>query len=169
MPQRSKDIEDQLIIDYVNKANNKWDLAKIQLTHENTEVIAKWKHKLENIMSKFAFNKPKNLLIFINPFGGKGEAIRIHSTIVQPLFKQFNVQSEVIITQRANHAKDFLQENSLINYDGIVCIGGDGMFAEIFNGLLIHSCRQNGQLQDMKLQKNLSSPKLRFLAPFLFL
>ena len=32
---------------------------------------------------------------------------------VQPLFKKFNVDSEVVITERANHARDYLQDCSL--------------------------------------------------------
>jgi ceramide kinase len=39
-------------------------------------------------------------------------------------------------TERANHAYDFIQSMDLDNIDGIVSVGGDGLFSEIFTSLL---------------------------------
>ena len=64
------------------------------------------------------------------------DIINVPNFQVQPLFKKFNIDSEVIITERANHARDYLQDCNLEGIDGVICIGGDGMFAEIFNGIL---------------------------------
>ena len=44
---------------------------------------------------------------------------------------------KVVVTERANHAKDMLQTIPLDNYDGVISVGGDGMFAEVFNGVVI--------------------------------
>lgn len=63
------------------------------------------------------------------------------NSTVRPLFQNFNIESSIIITERANHARDYLQDssNDLDVYDGVICIGGDGMFAEVFNGILMRS------------------------------
>ncbi|MEQ2207194.1 hypothetical protein XENOCAPTIV_008577, partial [Xenoophorus captivus] len=40
-------------------------------------------------------------------------------------------------TEHANHARDHLKtEANLDDYDGVVCVGGDGMFSEIVHGLV---------------------------------
>lgn len=114
----------------------------MKLVHQSIEVIAKWKSKLKAIIDRVrAQNWPRKLLIFINPFGGKGQAVTLWNSTVQPLFKTFHIESKIIITERANHARDYLQDvgNPLEIYDGIICIGGDGMFSEIFNGVLMRS------------------------------
>ncbi|XP_053718429.1 ceramide kinase isoform X2 [Synchiropus splendidus] len=48
-----------------------------------------------------------------------------------------NGQLWSMITERANHAREHLNnEADLDKYDGIVCVGGDGMFSEILHGLV---------------------------------
>jgi len=51
------------------------------------------------------------------------------------------VECHVIVTERANHAQDYLLDCCLDGIDGVICIGGDGMFAELFNGLLFRSIK----------------------------
>ena len=76
------------------------------------------------------------------------------------------MDSEVVITERANHARDYLQDCSLEEFDGVICIGGDGMFAEIFNGILRRSGFESGMPSDgsasqFLAQNKLVRPKLR--------
>ncbi|XP_023215199.1 ceramide kinase-like [Centruroides sculpturatus] len=52
------------------------------------------------------------------------------------------IVAHVIVTQRANHAKDMLQELDLKQFDGIICVGGDGMFSELLNGLILRIQRE---------------------------
>jgi ceramide kinase len=40
------------------------------------------------------------------------------------------------MTERVNHARDYIEQEDLSNYDGIVCVGGDGLCSEIVNGML---------------------------------
>lgn len=82
-------------------------------------------------------NRPRRLLVYINPLSGKrrGETIFHHK--VAPLFSLANITTHVIVTEHANHARDHLQtEAELRNYDGVVCVGGDGMFSEVMHGLV---------------------------------
>lgn len=60
-------------------------------------------------LEKSAVNRPKNLLVFINPFGGKGQALNIFNTTVVPLFRLAGIKYKVVVTERANHARDMLR------------------------------------------------------------
>lgn len=89
-------------------------------------------------------NRPKHLLVYINPFGGKRRGKRIYEQKVAPLFHRASISTDVIVTERANHARDHLEaEASLDKYDGVVCVGGDGMFSEIVHGLVARTQNDN--------------------------
>ncbi|XP_053718428.1 ceramide kinase isoform X1 [Synchiropus splendidus] len=82
-------------------------------------------------------NRPKTLLVYINPYGGKQCGKLIYEQKVAPLFRRACISADVIVTERANHAREHLNnEADLDKYDGIVCVGGDGMFSEILHGLV---------------------------------
>jgi ceramide kinase len=89
-------------------------------------------------------NRPKRLLLFVNPYGGKRKGLKIYEKQVKPLFVVAGIETNVIITQRQNHARDTLLNCSFDNIDGVACVGGDGTFAEIFNGLVLRTARDNG-------------------------
>lgn len=56
----------------------------------------------------------------------------------QPLFSLAGVRIHAIFTRRANHAYRLLRNKSvdLTPYQAIGCVGGDGMFSELLNGIL---------------------------------
>lgn len=89
------------------------------------------------------FKRPKRLLFFINPFGGKKRAPKIYKEKVEPILRMAGIHVKSVITERANHAKDLIEtgmdEATFNSYDGIICVGGDGMFAELLNGILIRT------------------------------
>lgn len=89
-------------------------------------------------------NRPKRLLLFVNPYGGKKKGLKIYEKQVKPLFLVAGIEVNVIITQRQNHARDILLNCSLDNIDGVACVGGDGTFSEIFNGLALRAARDSG-------------------------
>ncbi|KAI3366857.1 hypothetical protein L3Q82_009508, partial [Scortum barcoo] len=93
----------------------------------------------------FTANRPKRLLVYINPYGGKRRGKRIYEQKVAPLFRRALISADVIVTQQANHARDHLKtEANLDKYDGVVCVGGDGMFSEILHGLVTRTQTDNG-------------------------
>ncbi|UJR29327.1 hypothetical protein I4U23_010539 [Adineta vaga] len=89
-------------------------------------------------------NRPRNLLVFINPECGKGIGNSVYEEQVSPLFEEMNITVTTIYTERANHARDYIKENSLDEYDGLISIGGDGMFSEICHSLLLRKAEQTG-------------------------
>mmetsp|Transcript_48057 Transcript_48057/g.134227 ORF Transcript_48057/g.134227 Transcript_48057/m.134227 type:complete len:321 (-) Transcript_48057:96-1058(-) len=57
-------------------------------------------------------------------------------SVVRPLLKQSATASEVIVTERAGHARDFMRAaGNLAEYWGVVAVGGDGMLAEVVQGV----------------------------------
>lgn len=96
--------------------------------------------------------------MFINPFGGKRKGPQIYREKVEPLFKLAGIEVDVVLTERANHARDTLQDIStpIKDYDGFVCVGGDGMFSEMLNGIIVRTQLQEGvnyQSAEVKLSR----------------
>lgn len=89
-------------------------------------------------------DRPKSLLIIINPYGGKGKAKEIFSKIASPIFRKAGINYDVIETERANHGFELMQTHPLKGFDGVVSVGGDGMFNELFNGLLRRAAAEEG-------------------------
>ncbi|XP_007954431.2 ceramide kinase [Orycteropus afer afer] len=49
-----------------------------------------------------------------------------------------------LMTEHANHAKESLYEMNIDKYDGVVCVGGDGMFSEVLHGLIGRTQQEAG-------------------------
>ncbi|KTF74294.1 hypothetical protein cypCar_00027800, partial [Cyprinus carpio] len=67
----------------------------------------------------FTANRPKYLLVYINPYGGKQRGKQIYDHKVAPIFSRASISTDVIVTEHANHARDHLKmEADLKKYDG---------------------------------------------------
>lgn len=88
-------------------------------------------------------NRPKSLLLFVNPFGGKQTAQRTYEKYGKPMFQLANIDVDVVVSQRPNQIRDIIYKQALNQYDGIVCVGGDGTFSEVFNGLLYREMKDH--------------------------
>ena len=140
----------------------------LQSAHQFVLIVTK-------LLSKFQ-NRPKNLLVFVNPQCGKGKttsdertfsqdrnvfilgkAKSVYDEKVLPLFEEARISVKTIYTERANHAQDYVEKQSISLYDGLICVGGDGIFSELCHGLLSRTARQN--------DLNLNDPKVRLVRP----
>ena len=86
----------------------------------------------------------KELLIFINPRSGKGQAQQIFESI-KHLFDISGHRYHVVETLYRLHCFDYLYELSadkLFSYSGIVSVSGDGTPHEIINALLLRKDRE---------------------------
>lgn len=79
--------------------------------------------------------------MFVNPFGGKRNAMRVYEKYAKPLFNIANIDVTVTVSQRKDQIKDLISSHNLDMFDSIACVGGDGTVAEVFNGLVIRECR----------------------------
>ena len=77
----------------------------------------------------------RRLLVIVNPVSGRRRSLSIYHSVVKPMFTQAGVEDDLIVTNRAHHAKDVAREMDVEAWDGIVTIGGDGILSEIVNGL----------------------------------
>ena len=103
---------------------------QVELRHSDTEIITWWTSSLTSLLSP-ATSRPSNLLVFINPFGGHGTAEQIWENKVASVFQVAGITSKVIVTENAEHADKVIQSSSLDHYDGIISVGGDGMFSQV--------------------------------------
>jgi len=89
-----------------------------------------------------------------------GEGDSVYNKKVLPLFEESNINVKTIYTEYANHARDYLNENCFDNYDGLICVGGDGMFSEICFSLLSKTAQKfNLDLNDKNVK--LVRPSIR--------
>ncbi|XP_005286919.2 ceramide kinase isoform X1 [Chrysemys picta bellii] len=121
---------------YVKRAQkHRWRCSEVTFWCVDEQLCNQWIQALKELL-ELQKSRPKQLLVYINPYGGKQQGKRIYEQKVAPLFSLASISTDVIITEHANHAKDNLFEVNIYKYDGIVCVGGDGMFSEVMHGLI---------------------------------
>ncbi|XP_064945254.1 ceramide kinase-like isoform X3 [Musa acuminata AAA Group] len=114
-----------------------WTLCEYTFGHKDMHICQSWVERLIASTSTDAI-RPKSLLVFVHPLCGKGNGVKTWETVA-PIFSHAKVRTEVTVTQRAGHAFDCiasLSHRELSSFDGIVAVGGDGLFNEVLNGLL---------------------------------
>ncbi|KAK4306089.1 hypothetical protein Pmani_022066 [Petrolisthes manimaculis] len=117
-----------------------------QVTHEdnfegNFEIAMKWRTAIHQARRKHGVSEPhldynQKLLVLINPNSGSGKAHQKYKRYVAAVFGEAEVQHKVIVTERANHAKELVTKLDLTSCSGLVIISGDGLLYEVYNGLL---------------------------------
>lgn len=118
---------------------NRWRVQKRTFYSPDVRIVRLW---YDTVCQALADDpgRPRHLLLFINPYGGKQQASQIYEKCARPLFELAKITVTVIISQRANHIRDtIIKHGGLEQYDGIACIGGDGTFSEVFNGLVLRT------------------------------
>ncbi|XP_031638718.1 ceramide kinase [Contarinia nasturtii] len=127
-----------------NSSNpNKWRNLSQTFQNNDIQVCQLWIQTLQRQISE-QVARPRRLLLFVNPYGGKKRALQIYDGIVKPIFQLAGIDATTIISQRSNQIRDFIMTQSLEHFDGIVCIGGDGTFSELFNGFIFRTLKDLG-------------------------
>lgn len=139
--------------------NHKWKKKKVTFFCQGENLCRTWVEKIEEALSNPALKRPRSLLVFINPFGGKRRAPRVFEETVSPLMELAKIRTHVITTTHAGHAKEVITKYDLQSVDGVVCVGGDGMFTELLNGLIDRKMSEAGKIQTPSEQP--ISPDLR--------
>ncbi|KAJ8289963.1 hypothetical protein GJAV_G00007210 [Gymnothorax javanicus] len=86
--------------------------------------------------SKSLLPRPRRLLLLVNPFSGRGQAMQWCQSHILPMIREANISYNLIQTERQNHARELIREISLPEWDGIVIVSGDGLLHEVINGLM---------------------------------
>ncbi|KAL7077402.1 hypothetical protein ACQ4LE_003244 [Meloidogyne hapla] len=140
-----------------------WRLKEAALFFESVNDKKEWEKLLND--ARNALYRPKHLLVFINPFGGKGKANGIWTNEVEPFFKLANITYELIKTERADHALETVKELDPVKWellDGIVSVGGDGLFNEVLSSAIIRTQLQSGKNYNNEQVDMLTTPRVRF-------
>uniref|UniRef100_A0A8C4SDB2 Ceramide kinase-like n=1 Tax=Erpetoichthys calabaricus TaxID=27687 RepID=A0A8C4SDB2_ERPCA len=124
------------------KCQQRWILDKMVFTAEDSNLRDQWVSQLSQRIEQHGQQRPQRLLVFINPFGGRGKARKIYYSRIAQLFELAGINVHVLETERANQARDYILQKDLSSFDGVVCVGGDGMFSELMHGLIGRSQRE---------------------------
>eukprot|EP01102_Stenamoeba_stenopodia_P022931 TRINITY_DN9741_c0_g1_i1.p1 TRINITY_DN9741_c0_g1~~TRINITY_DN9741_c0_g1_i1.p1 ORF type:complete len:426 (-),score=89.37 TRINITY_DN9741_c0_g1_i1:66-1343(-) len=93
--------------------------------------------------------KGKRFLVFVNPFSGWRRGQFLHDKIVAPMLQKAGIETTVITTEFSGHAEAVLSDTTfdISNFCGVICISGDGLTHEIYNGLFARL--RSGQTRKM--------------------
>ncbi|KAG8071690.1 hypothetical protein GUJ93_ZPchr0006g45178 [Zizania palustris] len=119
------------------KQPSPWVPCEYMFGHKDLETCKTWAEHISGCINKEQ-DRPKNLMVFVHPLCGKGRGCK-NWEMVAPLFERAKVKTKVIFTERAGHAYATLaslSDKELKKFDGVIAVGGDGLFNEILNGLL---------------------------------
>ncbi|KAM9855436.1 ceramide kinase [Aulostomus maculatus] len=151
LPQKTvEDADKDFTVFYVKRSSSRgshgllWILGSTQFSCPSRVLRDQWTKHLKTALKTHSPLRPQRLLVFINPFGGKGKGRHIYHSLVAPLFELAGISSHIIVTERANQARDHLLKKDLTGFDGVVCVGGDGMFSEILHGVIGRTQQEAG-------------------------
>ncbi|KAF2885412.1 hypothetical protein ILUMI_20757 [Ignelater luminosus] len=122
------------------KANNKWKHKLLALHHSDAYQVSIWVTSLQICLQQ-STKRAANILLFVNPHGGKKTALNVFEKYAKPLFNIAGIDFSVIVSQRRNQIQDLVINNNFDTYDSLVCVGGDGTALELINGLVLRECR----------------------------
>lgn len=147
---------------YQKSSNQKgtWIPKTFVFQHTDQGVCERWANQIQSLIDK-DMKRPKNLLVIINPHSGKKTALKTWEE-VSSLFKRAKINTKVLKTERIRHAFEVMNNSSdeeLERLDGVVVVGGDGLFNEVLNGLVLrrHRARYPPKPHDLGKSQKASS------------
>jgi ceramide kinase len=115
-----------------------WRSTTLKFHTLHGEGAADWTAAVQASIRK-SVDRPRSLLVFLNPFGGARQAQAVWDKVARPVMLLAGIQCTVVSTERGNHARGALEAlpaEELARFDGVVAVGGDGLFQETLNALL---------------------------------
>lgn len=146
------------------KARRRWRIRTVVALFITTSEKKMWLDAVDAALHELP-ERPKSLLIFVNPYGGKGRAKKIYKYQVELILEMADIRCDVVMTQRANHAFDCLKQLEAAQWesiDGVVSVGGDGLFNECLSAIVCRAqVEANKDITDKDVDI-LITPRMRF-------
>ncbi|CAL1539942.1 unnamed protein product [Lymnaea stagnalis] len=143
----SKDSEQQeqttFLLHHINRRSNsvlRLETVKIEDFGGHGE---KWINIIYDQCHKVR-GRPHKLFVLINPIGGAGKGRQIYLKSVAPLLALAEIQTTVLTTEKSKHALEIGETHDFSLYDGIVIVGGDGLYQELLQGYTIQIQKRSG-------------------------
>lgn len=125
-----------------------FQMCKFDTLDDNLKLVNRWQIALSCLIRGVSFYRngdvhiprisppPRKVLILINPKSGPGKAPQVFKERVVPLLAESDTIYDLLITDRANCARDYVKKADISQWDGIVVVSGDGLLFEVYNGLM---------------------------------
>lgn len=111
---------------------------------DNAREALRWRAAIRCLMEGRAVGGPalsisnqpeKKLLILLNPKSGSGKARQLFQRRVAPVLLEAEIPFDLQVTKRADYARDYVRDQNVYAWRGLVCVGGDGILYEVVNGI----------------------------------
>ncbi|XP_029456287.1 sphingosine kinase 1 [Rhinatrema bivittatum] len=113
---------------------------------ENLKTAERWAEKIRELSVQripkeeeglySCLPQPRQLLVLVNPHGGKGEAQNLFYSQILPMLVEANIGFNLVVTDRQNQARELMRDEDLSRWDAVVIVSGDGLVYEVVNGLM---------------------------------
>ncbi|CAL8240958.1 unnamed protein product [Merluccius merluccius] len=125
------------------RTGNTLQEVKVHLLNTSLSLCHTWVTHLKQLLTGNAHTHkqsvPRQLKVFINPGSHKKQSVLIYREHIAPLFRMADIHTDITITERKGHILSLVKECSLTQYDGVVCVGGDGTVAELAHALVLRA------------------------------
>nr|XP_049584291.1 ceramide kinase-like protein isoform X2 [Syngnathus scovelli] len=110
----------------------------LHLHNASSEHARVWYDALRELLAGVC-GRPRRLKVFINPSSHQKEAVHVYREHVAPLFKMADVCTDITVTEKRGHALSVMKELNVDDFDGLVCVGGDGFVAELCHAVVLRA------------------------------
>ncbi|XP_018362135.1 PREDICTED: ceramide kinase-like [Trachymyrmex cornetzi] len=105
----------------VRGSKNKWRHHSVTMSHTDPRQVASWVKTIRNYLLGLTY-RPRKIMLFINPTGGKKKGVKIWEKDVQPLMTIAGIETKMMVTERAGHIRDALLTADLSDLHGTLPI-----------------------------------------------
>ena len=117
---------------------------------DNNSEAQKWRAAVKylligepNIRAAYVPLDTRRILVILNPKSGSGKARELFQQRIVPVFQEAELSFDLHITKKSNWAREFVRNRDIYLWRAILCVGGDGIFFEVLNGLFEREDWQN--------------------------
>lgn len=115
-----------------------WLPMEHSIDFDDERMAAGWARHIQDRLDAQP-QRPRRLFVVINPYGGHRRADQVWQDLAKPIFERAHIQCDAFRTGYGDHAVELItgmKWEQFASYDGIVAIGGDGLFQECLRGVL---------------------------------